>query len=64
MIAAKAVYCLDREADIYDAFNFMREKFLGGWEILEDSALIKLIDEQIEREYKKEVRAGKWKSEI
>jgi len=55
---------MDQEADVYDTFNFMRERFLGGWEMLEDSALIKLIDEQIEREYKREVRAGKWKSAI
>lgn len=60
LIAAKAVYKLNREADLFDAFNFVRERFLGGWTMLEDSTFITNIDTLIEREYKKEVRAGKW----
>lgn len=63
LIAAKAVYHLDREADIFDAFNFVREKFLGGWTMIEDATFIKNIDDQIEREYQKEVRNGKWKTQ-
>jgi hypothetical protein len=62
LIAAKAVYHLDREADLFDAFNFVREKFLGGWTMIEDSPFIKNIDDQIEREYRKETRNGKWKT--
>lgn len=62
LIAAKAVYHLDREATVYDAFEFIRAKLLGGWTMIEDSTFIKDIDEQIEREYKKEVRNGKWKT--
>jgi hypothetical protein len=60
LISAKAVYHLNHEADLFDALNFVREKFLGGWTMMEDSDFIKNIDTQIEREYKKEVRAGKW----
>ena len=60
LIAAKAVYRLNPEADLFDAFNFVREQFLGGWTMLEDSTFITDIDALIEREYKKEIRAGKW----
>lgn len=60
LIAAKAVHRLNPEADLFDAFNFVREQFLGGWSMLEDSPFIKNIDAEIEREYQKEKRAGKW----
>jgi len=56
LIAAKATYKLNPEADLFDAFNFIREQFLGGWSMLEDSTFIKDIDEQIEREYQKGLR--------
>jgi hypothetical protein len=60
IIVAKAVKHLDREATIYDAFNFLREHMLGGWTILEDSDFIRKLDGEVEREYQKEVKAGKW----
>ncbi len=60
IIVARAVKYLDREATIYDAFNFLREHMLGGWTILEDSDFIRKLDEEVEREYQKEVKQGKW----
>lgn len=54
LIVAKAVKRLDYEADLYDAFDFIRVHMLGGWTILEDSPFIKSIDEEIEREYQRE----------
>jgi len=57
VIAAKAVKLLNREATFYDVFNFIREHFLGGWTLLENSAFIENIDAEIEREYQKELRA-------
>ena len=60
IIAAKALYKINPEADLFDAFNFIREQFLGGWSMIQDSTFIKDIDAHIEREYQKEVRAGKW----
>ena len=62
LIASKAVYKLNPEADLFDAFNFVREQFLGGWTMLEDSTFIKNIDDEIEHQYQKEVRAGKWQN--
>jgi hypothetical protein len=54
VIVAKAVKLRDPEANIYDAFNFIREHMMGGWTYEEDGAFIKDIDAQVEREYKKE----------
>lgn len=59
-IVCKAVLLRNREATLYDAFNFAREHLLGGWTIIEDSKFIKDIDDKIEREYREEVRQGKW----
>lgn len=59
-IVCGAVLLRDREATLYDAFNFTREHLLGGWTIIEDSKFIRDIDDQIEREYREEVRQGKW----
>jgi len=61
-IVCKAVLLRNREATLYDAFNFMREHLLGGWTIIEDSKFIEDIDAKIEREYQEEVRQGKWKN--
>lgn len=59
LIIAKAVYMRNKEADIFDVFNTIRERFLGGWTMLEDSKFIRDIDEQIDRECKKEQRNGR-----
>ena len=58
LIIAKAVYLRNKEADLFDVFNTIRERFLGGWTMLEDSKFIKDIDEQIEREYRREQKNG------
>lgn len=60
VIVSKAVKHLNPEATVYDAFNFIREHMLGGWTIIEDSPFIKRLDTEIEREYQKEVKQGKW----
>lgn len=60
VIVSKAVKIRNPEATIYDAFNFIREHMLGGWTLLEDSPFIQKLDEDIEREYQKEVKQGKW----
>lgn len=54
VIVAKAVKLRNRDADIYDAFNFIREHMLGGWTYIEDSTFIRKIDAEVEREYRKE----------
>lgn len=56
VIVAKAVKMLNPEADLYDAFDFMRVHMMGGWTIIEDSPAIRKIDEEIEREYQREHR--------
>jgi hypothetical protein len=56
LIISKAVYIKNPEADLFDVFNFIRENFLGGWTMLEDSQFVKDIDDQIEREYIRESR--------
>lgn len=60
LIAAKAVYKLNPEADLFDAFNFVREQFLGGWTMLEDSTFITDIDALIEREFARENRRNSY----
>lgn len=56
VIVAKAVKIRNPEADIYDAFNFIREHMMGGWSYEEEGAFIKRIDAEVEREYQKEKR--------
>lgn len=53
VIVSKAVKLLNPDADIYDAFNFIREHMMGGWTYLEDGPFITKIDAEIEREFKK-----------
>jgi hypothetical protein len=53
VIVAKAVKLRNPEADIYDAFNFIREHMMGGWSYEEDGPFIKRIDAEVEREYRK-----------
>ena len=60
LIISKAVYLRNPEADLFDVFNFIRENFLGGWTMLEDSTFIKDIDDQIEREYIRESRRNSY----
>lgn len=60
IIVAKATKIRNQDATIYDAFNFIREHMMGGWSIIEDSPFTQRIDTEIEREYAKEVKAGKW----
>jgi hypothetical protein len=60
IIVAKATKIRNQDATIYDAFNFIREHMMGGWSIIEDSPFTQKIDAEIEREYRKEIKAGKW----
>lgn len=60
IIVAKATKIRNPNATIYDAFDFIREHMMGGWSIIEDSPFTQRIDAEIEREYAKEVRAGKY----
>jgi hypothetical protein len=56
VIVAKAVKLRNPDADIYDAFNFIREHMMGGWAYDEDGAFIQRLDAEVEREYQKEKR--------
>jgi hypothetical protein len=53
VIVAKAVKLRNPDADIYDAFNFIREHMMGGWSYEEEGPFIKRIDAEVEREYQK-----------
>lgn len=49
LLLAKVCYMHDREADLYDVFDTMRTKILGGWDY--STSQLKRIDQEINEEY-------------
>lgn len=56
VLLSKACLLHDREADLYDVFETIRTKFLGGWGYTQ--SFLDKLDSEIEAEYQKQCLAN------
>ena len=56
VLMAKVCLLRDKEADLFDVFDTIRTKFLGGWGFTKE--FLEKMDAEIEHDYQKELARG------